>query len=251
MSPAEPPLTGEHACTRCGYALLGLKPDGRCPECGQSIADSLAVHAPLPRRDALHAANSLAVSISGGLLHLLAIVGGIFAGELAFALIGIAVTAMLARVVGLWQLTSPRRVRTPPGASRALPLVLRAVSVLQLVSMLGLAAFLLRTSVPLLASSPSVGSGWVASLFICWVASSVLSGLLLVGLGDRLARSCRLGDLKSGTGLTGTRLGIVSLLGLVLYGLGPVLGYIWYQVGMWSLVGALRDYGDGDGDTGR
>ncbi|MBY0262180.1 MAG: hypothetical protein K2Q20_07530, partial [Phycisphaerales bacterium] len=111
MALLDPAVTGEHTCTSCGYALLGLKPDGRCPECGQSIAASLAVHAPLPRRDALHAANSLAVSLSGGLLHLLAVVGGIFAGELAFALIGIAVTAMLARVVGLWQLTSPRRIR--------------------------------------------------------------------------------------------------------------------------------------------
>jgi hypothetical protein len=35
-------LTGEIACSACGYNLRGLAPQGRCPECGQDVSVSLA-----------------------------------------------------------------------------------------------------------------------------------------------------------------------------------------------------------------
>jgi hypothetical protein len=39
---AAPTLRVDVPCTGCGYDLRGLPPDGRCPECGAVIADSLA-----------------------------------------------------------------------------------------------------------------------------------------------------------------------------------------------------------------
>jgi hypothetical protein len=34
-------LDKDVACVACGYNLRGLRPDGRCPECGRAVADSL------------------------------------------------------------------------------------------------------------------------------------------------------------------------------------------------------------------
>lgn len=42
MLAAESTLTIDVACAGCGYDLRGLSPQGRCPECGGSIAESLA-----------------------------------------------------------------------------------------------------------------------------------------------------------------------------------------------------------------
>ncbi len=35
------PIEIDRPCARCGYNLRGLKPDGHCPECGSSLAQSL------------------------------------------------------------------------------------------------------------------------------------------------------------------------------------------------------------------
>ena len=46
-------VPGEHAvqdelrCAGCDYALRGLDPAGRCPECNHAIAESIAAHAAL------------------------------------------------------------------------------------------------------------------------------------------------------------------------------------------------------------
>src|SRR5688500_11960173 len=37
-------------CEHCGYVLNGLPDDGRCPECGQSISDSVGVQIRQPPR---------------------------------------------------------------------------------------------------------------------------------------------------------------------------------------------------------
>lgn len=42
MAPADPTLFSDIPCAFCGYDLRGLPPAGQCPECGGSIADSLA-----------------------------------------------------------------------------------------------------------------------------------------------------------------------------------------------------------------
>jgi hypothetical protein len=41
-SPKVVQLTGDIACSACGYNLHGLAPQGRCPECGQDVSVSLA-----------------------------------------------------------------------------------------------------------------------------------------------------------------------------------------------------------------
>src|SRR4051794_5052527 len=36
------------SCAGCGYNLRGLATEGRCPECGHDIADSIRVHGQFP-----------------------------------------------------------------------------------------------------------------------------------------------------------------------------------------------------------
>src|SRR4051812_19244208 len=42
MTAADPPANDHLSCCGCGYLLRGLDAGGRCPECGESIARSIA-----------------------------------------------------------------------------------------------------------------------------------------------------------------------------------------------------------------
>src|SRR3954451_20553140 len=45
------PTSADHPCHACGYDLRAHPPDGQCPECGASVAESRRL-ASIPRRPA-------------------------------------------------------------------------------------------------------------------------------------------------------------------------------------------------------
>jgi hypothetical protein len=99
-------------CRRCGYNLRGLSPAGRCPECGQSIADSLI-------GDALHVADPAWLrQVVGGawlifwgiLLTLFTLLIPIGVGSLLglpmFMLLPLLLPCIAVGMLGVWRLTA-------------------------------------------------------------------------------------------------------------------------------------------------
>lgn len=51
MSETDTSILPTLVCVECGYALQGLKPEGDCPECGESIAHSVAAQNGFTKRE--------------------------------------------------------------------------------------------------------------------------------------------------------------------------------------------------------
>ncbi len=136
-------------CTDCGYNLFGLNRDGRCPECGAAVADSV-------RGDGLAFANREWVRrICGGLTFLYAAclmtMGTVVFGILILSVVGLtgvfdawfplirlvirlaALAAPILAIVGVYKVTAP-----DPGASLSEgPTSRRRVARVTVVAMLG------------------------------------------------------------------------------------------------------------------
>lgn len=133
----------DRVCIRCSYNLRGLPTDGRCPECGTPVADSL-------RGDYLaFAAPEHLASIRAGLdlvlvgvpVYFVALVGGLLGGLAVRGILSppeigvLRHAAMLAPsallLAGYWRLTRPEPGHGRFGAPTSARRVIRVAAVLQ------------------------------------------------------------------------------------------------------------------------
>jgi len=183
-------LAGDMACVQCGYNLRGLEPQGRCPECGSPVGESL-------RQDLLRFAGAealrrvgrgAAMIVIGTLAHMAAVGlrvtfewplrSRITTPMLHLLRGGCALVSLVSGavvLVGIWWLTG--RLRGAEGRRRADGVALATGTVLSLAVLADRAAFLL---LPLWQA--------VAILWPADTAMALIGGCLAMAHVRRLAR---------------------------------------------------------------
>ncbi|MCG3124141.1 MAG: hypothetical protein GIKADHBN_02584 [Phycisphaerales bacterium] len=254
QQPAESPPTaalveGDRACVKCSYNLRGLRVDGRCPECGHAVADSL-------RGTLLEfAAPEYVARVNSGLslvltAILLMIISTVltFLGEFAGSSTGYRaeialVTSLFALGVSAMGLVGYLRYSTPdpgfigterPDASRK---VLRTAVIIQAsISMLlvvwqsiGMAGMPAGPSASMAVALLLQGVGTVA-----WLVQFVS----VMNYTNWIARRVPDHYIMKRTRLYRWLLPVLSVVGAAVFFLGPLVALIMY----WNLLDRLRKH---------
>jgi hypothetical protein len=234
-------------CMKCGYLLVGLPSNGRCPECATEVALSLREPG-LANASPEYLASlrkGLSLVLNGILLMVASTAGFVLASilvstalgivDLVHTGIGLGVSAML--YVGYWHLTAPdpaqvanERASTARNVVRVAVLVMAALGVVQLmlqvvsptmgvvVSPLGL---LLMGALGLVGVVAWAVQYFAMMRYVRWLAGRVPDAFIV-------ARTKRYMWL----------LPVLTTVGVLLLGIGPLIALVLY----WNLLNRLRKH---------
>lgn len=231
-------------CSKCGYSLKTLPLDGKCPECGASIEDSW--------RSSLHNASTpylqklrggLSLVLNGILLQVILGVAGFLIGlampsaigtlQPIFNVLGVAVAVMV--LIGYFKYSDAEPDVKEPETIASQRSMLRGAIVVQMaLTVVSLAIALIMNAgtatLPLMVASTIVGLvsllawivGFIAMMnYTHWIASRIPDL-------DIQKRALRFRWL----------LPVISILGLLLLGLGPLIALVMY----WNLLDQVRKH---------
>ncbi len=241
------PVPEDAACIACGYALLGLPPDGVCPECGVPVrrsllGDQLAFSAPAYLAT-LH--KGVFLILTAIIVQLLLVFGGIFVGfmvagagsgapgqwfQIATTIGGLAVSITL--LYGWWLFSEPDPRSRDAGGAQSRRLIRIVLSIQAVVTLVQIPMSF--TGVQGNATSAffflSLALGLIG--FVAWVVQYFASMLYLQWLAPRLpsARVFKRAKLLLWLGP------VLYTVGLILLGLGPLIALVLY----WNLLNWVR-----------
>jgi len=266
MEPLPPPLPGvvdaDRPCLGCGYNLRNLGVDGQCPECGSPVERSLRGNllefasreyvANLRRGCTLVEIGVIAEVLGGiavfGLAAAVAISrGALIKGGAMPSMAGmpveqinslVEVGASLVAVLGWWLLSNPDPAMLGPDADTRVRRVLRVLLLVGAATAIG---SLLMSFVPGMARGVFSVSGIGNSSFSPALIAATLFGIaaLLVKVGLIFAKILFLRHLAEripSAGLLATSriyiwlIPVLSTVGIVLCGLGPLLATIFFTL---------------------
>lgn len=237
------------ACVDCGYELAGLHEHGHCPECGASIERSLKgdllLHASPEYLATLHRGSVIVLTIilfqvalafvSFGLVVAFAVAPPVFLAlgwfEFASTAFGLLLSAGL--VWGWWLLSTPM-----PALSEK-PWVDRARRWVRFVLILNIPIVIGQTITTLLISAGNtsdavyytqMGLGAVSTLV--WLGTYVVHAIYLAWLAKRIPDAA----MHKRARLLMWLCPVLSTVGLILIGLGPLIALVLY----WNLIDRFR-----------
>jgi hypothetical protein len=214
-------------CRACGYDLRGLKPDGRCPECGAAVGRS--IHGDLLRFSDPEWVRGLADGAWWMILTIflslgLGITGGIIDGLMRITILAplSGIVAALVGLVGYWKITAP-----DPGAGAGPTVNIQSAT--RILAVLGCGGsgtdFFLQNSAGALAGPVFWTSiAFLVALTLAGLVGSILMFILMSRIArripnDRLAE--RTGIVMWGLVFGSLLIGVVAVAAVVT--LGPAL----------------------------
>lgn len=241
----------ERLCVRCGYALQGLSPVGKCPECGTDAALSWrepTLAAVTPEHLAslerglsvvLYSTPLLAAASVGATLLLEAV----NASHLAFAITDLCLFAISSLLLwGHWLLSRPEPSRKATEANLDARRVVRGVVLAQLALALTLLAMSLGSRAPFGAGTPLIE--WLTfSNWLLWAVQFSATMRLTRRIGGRIPDQFIVRRSK----VYAWVLPFLATVGVLAAFLGPLIALILY----WDLLERLRNHVRSIRATGR
>ncbi|MFO0831118.1 MAG: hypothetical protein U0637_04645 [Phycisphaerales bacterium] len=253
-APAGASPTSGKSCIRCGYALEGLPPTGRCAECGTPLEDSLRgmllqFASPEYPRTLLQGytwvLNGILASICAGVLTFgvsIAAITGVFGVKntqpVVLVMAGINTAISFVTLIGYLKLTEP----DPQFASTEKPDSARNVARMAAIAQIVITG----ASMAMMAYTGGVNTGFSLSvtgivdglLSIASVAAMAVQFFAMMRFVNGTARRIPDRFMETRARKFMWQLPVLSTVGVLLLGLGPLIALILY----WNLLDRVRKH---------